>query len=80
MMFRYQNKELAQKMHLTLSATFPNLQEPKNNSRILGSLQSQYPGIFKWSGEINVFKHALAANGFFVNGHRVNEAVLAEGK
>lgn len=79
-MNRYQNKELSQKMHLTLSATFPNLQEPKNNSRILGDVQSRYPGIFKWSGEINVFKHALAANGFFVNGQRVNEAVLAEGK
>ncbi len=24
-----------------------------------------YPGKFQWFGEINVFKHALAANGFF---------------
>ncbi len=24
-----------------------------------------YPGKFRWFGEINVFKHALAANGFF---------------
>ena len=29
-------------------------------------------GVFGWAGEINVFKHALAANGFFANGERVS--------
>lgn len=77
---RYQGQPLEEEMHLTLSATFPNLQTPKNNSRILGQLQSQFPNAFKWSGEINVFKHALAANGFFQDGERVSEAVINAGK
>ena len=36
-------------------------------------------GVFGWAGEINVFKHALAANGFFANGERVSEARVARG-
>ena len=35
--------------------------------------------MFGWAGEINVFKHALAANGFFANGERVSEARVARG-
>jgi len=77
---RYKNQNLSKEMHLTLSATFPNLQQPVNNSRILGQLESDYHGDFQWSGEINVFKHALAANGFFENGVRVSEAVINSGK
>ena len=32
------------------------------------------------SGELNVFKHALAANGFFVNDRRVSEEELNSGR
>ena len=50
---------LMEQIHLTPSITFPNLQQPENNSRILGQLESSYHGTFKWAGEINVYKHAL---------------------
>jgi len=76
----YKGQELEKEMHLTLSFTSPNLQQPENNTRIMGHLQSKYPGDFKWAGEINVYKHALAANGFFENGDRVTEAFLNSGK
>jgi len=79
-MERYKGQQLENELHLILSATFPNLQQPENNSRLLGHLQSQYPGIFKWSGEINVFKHALSDNGFFHYGERVTEEIIKEGK
>ena len=46
-------------IHLTPSVSFPNLQQPKNNSRILRQLERTFPGVFKWSGEINIYKHAL---------------------
>ena len=26
-----------------------------------------YPGMFSWAGEINIFKHALVKNGFFAS-------------
>ena len=38
---------------------------------ILQNLTTKHKDAFKWSGEINVFKHALAANGFFDGGERV---------
>jgi len=77
---KYKGKDLAKQIHLIPSVTFPNLQQPENNSRILGTLESNYQQVFKWSGEINVFKHALAANGFFANGKRVNEEYIKSGK
>lgn len=48
-----------------MSATFPDLQNPSTNIPNLNNLTSEYPGVFGWAGEINVFKHALAANGFW---------------
>jgi len=69
----YRDTPLTEQIHLIPSVTFPNLQQPQNNSRNLGELESKYQGVFKWSGEINVFKHALAANGFFEFGERVTE-------
>ena len=77
---KYKDHPLSEKIHLIPSVTFPNLQQPENNSRNLGVLESTYQGVFKWSGEINVFKHALAANGFFENGNRVNEEYIKSGK
>ena len=34
-------------VHLTLSATFPNLQEPQNNIKQLSKLEEDFPGAFK---------------------------------
>ena len=87
----YEGKPLMEQIHLIPSVTFPNLQQPENNSRILEQLKSKHQvrekykekkyrmekkmftqGVFGWAGEINVFKHALAANGFFANGERVS--------
>jgi len=76
---RYKGQPLEEEMHLTLSATFPNLQKPGENYRLLNKLQSEHVDMFKWSGELNVFKHALAANGFFVNDRRVSEEELNSG-
>lgn len=79
---RYKDQPLAQQMHLTLSATFPNLQhlDEDNSTLTLRQLEKQFPDSFQWSGEINVFKHALAANGFFLNGRRVTEDVINSGR
>ena len=60
-----QNEDLKSKIHLTLSATFPNLQRPGNITTILGELERDFPQAFRWAGEINVIKHALVGNGFF---------------
>jgi len=76
---KYLNKELSKQIHLIPSVTFPNLQQPENNTRILETLKSKYQNVFKWAGEINVYKHALAANGFFANGKRVTEARINAG-
>ena len=46
-------------IHLIPSVTFPNLQQPENISTILETLMSKYTNVFKWAGEINVYKHAL---------------------
>ena len=56
---KYLNKDLMNQIHLIPSATFPNLQQPENISTILESLMSKYKNVFKWAGEINVYKHAL---------------------
>jgi len=77
---KYKDQPLSEQIHLIPSVTFPNLQQPENNSRNLGELEFKYQQVFKWSGEINVFKHALAANGFFENGNRVNEEYIKSGK
>lgn len=61
------NSTLTDAIHLTVSATCMNLQDTTLNTRFLDSLTNEFPGVFKWAGEINVFKHALAGNGFFEN-------------
>jgi len=67
-------------VHLTLSATYPNLQEPEDIMKILDEqLEAEYPDSFSWAGEINVFKHALSANGFFSKWRRVDVARVKSG-
>ena len=78
-MNKYKDKDLSKDIHLIPSVTSPNLQQPENNTRILQSLEKDYPDVFGWAGEINVYKHALAANGFLNNGNRVNEEFIKSG-
>jgi hypothetical protein len=59
------NTTLEEKIHLTLSMTFPNLQQPQRIVNNFNNLENSFPEAFTWAGEINVFKHALASNGFF---------------
>jgi hypothetical protein len=62
----YQTNTTAKsQVELILSATFPDLQDPINNLKNMKDLEAQFPGMFGWAGEINIFKHALAANGFW---------------
>ena len=41
------NQTQMDSIHLTLSATFPNLQEPQNNIKQLGKLEEEFPGAFR---------------------------------
>ena len=58
-------KNQSSAMNMVLSATFPNLQRPGEIMKHLNKLENEFPGAFKWAGEINVIKHALVGNGFF---------------
>ena len=72
------NSTMLSMIHLTLSMTFPNLQAPSGIFNNLNRLENTFPHAFSWAGEINVFKHALASNGFF-EGQRVTEKMVKEG-
>ena len=49
-------------MHLTLAMTFPDLANPEEIEAKMELLDSEYPNMFKWMGEINVVKQALFNN------------------
>ena len=50
-------------VHLTLSMTFPDLSRPKSILPGMRLLEEEYPGAFKWMGEVNLVKQALFDNG-----------------
>ena len=52
-------------VHLTLSMTFPDLERPQAVLAGMRLLDEEFPGFFRWMGEVNVVKQAL-----FGNGHR----------
>ena len=52
-------------VHLTLSMTFPDLEDPDAVLAGMRLLDREFPGLFRWMGEVNVVKQAL-----FENGHR----------
>lgn len=52
-------------VHLTLSMTFPDLEHPEDVLSGMRLLDREFPGFFRWMGEVNVVKQAL-----FENGHR----------
>lgn len=52
-------------VHLTLSMTFPDLERPEAVLAGMDLLDGEFPGVFRWMGEVNLVKQAL-----FQNGHR----------
>ncbi|QYK06713.1 amidohydrolase family protein [Shewanella zhangzhouensis] len=49
-------------LHITLSMTFMDLAHPENIVQIIELYDKEYPGMFSWSGELNVMKQALVGN------------------
>jgi predicted TIM-barrel fold metal-dependent hydrolase len=61
-------------LHLTLAMTFPDLADPDSILAGMALLDAEYPGLFRWMGEVNLVKQAL-----FDNGHEpVPAAAIAE--
>ena len=50
-------------LHLTLAMTFPDLANPESVLAGLELLETEYPGAFRWMGEVNLVKQALYENG-----------------
>jgi len=49
-------------LHVTLSMTFMDLANPQDIVRTIELYDKEYPGMFKWAGELNVMKQALLGN------------------
>ena len=49
--------------HLTLAMTFPDLSQPASILAGIHLLEREYPGVFRWMGEVNLVKQALFSNG-----------------
>ena len=50
-------------IHLTLAMTFPDLADPGSVLAGVALLDDEYPGLFRWMGEVNLVKQAVFANG-----------------
>ncbi|MFT5779926.1 MAG: hypothetical protein ACI837_002886 [Crocinitomicaceae bacterium] len=51
------------KINLVLSMTFPDLAKPEHIVEYIQLLDTEYPGLFSWMGEVNLVKQALFPNG-----------------
>ncbi len=49
-------------VHLTMSMTFPDLEEPDSVLVGMRLLDDEFPGVFSWMGEVNLVKQALFGN------------------
>lgn len=49
-------------LNLTLSMTFPDLAQPGDILEQMSLLNGEYPGMFRWMGEVNLVKQALFKN------------------
>ncbi|HMN45869.1 MAG TPA: amidohydrolase family protein [Povalibacter sp.] len=49
-------------LNITLSMTFMDLAHPEDIVKTIELYDREFPGMFKWSGELNVFKQALVPN------------------
>ena len=47
---------------MTLSMTFPDLAHPEHVVEQIKIMDTEYPGMFKWMGEVNLVKQALFGN------------------
>ena len=61
-------------IHMTLSMTFPDLARPNSVLWGMQLLDREYPGTFRWMGEVNLVKQAL-----FNNGHEPVAAATLSG-
>ncbi|MDE0283586.1 MAG: amidohydrolase family protein [Gammaproteobacteria bacterium] len=50
-------------VRVTLSMTFPDLARPETVLAGMRLLDREFPGLFKWMGEVNLVKQALSGNG-----------------
>ena len=50
-------------VHTTLAMTFPDLSRPESVVAGIELLEREYPGMFRWMGEVNLVKQALFGNG-----------------
>ncbi len=50
-------------LHLTLAMTFPDLADPESVLDGMALFDAEYPGLFRWMGEVNLVKQALFDNG-----------------
>jgi hypothetical protein len=50
-------------LHIVLSMTFIDLQNPEGVVDTIRLYDKEFPGMFKWAGELNVVKQALMKNG-----------------
>ena len=49
-------------VHITLSMSFPDLIQPETVLDGIRLLDKEFPGVFKWMGEVNLVKQALFGN------------------
>ena len=49
-------------LHVTLSMTFMDLANPEDITKTIKLYDREFPGMFKWAGELNVVKQALLGN------------------
>ena len=50
-------------VHIVLSMSFPDLAHPEHVVDLIHLYDKEFPGMFKWAGELNVIKQALLKNG-----------------
>ena len=50
------------KIHITLSMTFIDLAQAENAVEMIQLYDREFPGMFSWSGELNIMKQALLGN------------------
>lgn len=55
-------RENPQGVHMTLAMTFPDLAKPDQIVEQIELFDTEYPGLFKWMGEVNLVKQALFNN------------------
>jgi len=58
--YRFPQENIA----VAVAMTFPDLAKPNDIVEKMRLLDGEYPGLYVWMGEVNVYKEALLPNGF----------------